>query len=89
VIVHGPGKFLIRNKTNGAAWWGEVGNYPPPGLGEVSPLATEAGGYEIPKGATAGVQLEISLGPEEAFSGIVKTAEAEQELEVLRVSPHF
>jgi hypothetical protein len=89
VLVHGPGKFLIRNKTNTAAVFLEVGNYPPPGLGEVAPLATEASGFEEPKGATAGFLLEIGLGPEEALSCIVKAAEAEQELEILRTSPKF
>lgn len=87
IICRGPSRWLVRNRTNGAPIFLEVGNYPE--TGEPVPVATEATGYEIPKGTSVGSPLEIGLGPEESLTGIVKTGEGEQELELLRVSPHF
>jgi hypothetical protein len=82
-VARGPGKFLIANKTATAAVFYEAGTYGPPGT-PIAPLATEAGGYEI----AAGAALEVTLGPEEALTAIVKAAGAEQELQLLQVSPH-
>jgi hypothetical protein len=86
VICQGPGSFLIRNKTNTASIFLEMGAVPEAGLGEITPLATEAEGAEWEKGAGT---LEVKLGPQVALTGIVKSGEGEQEIHVLRNGPHF
>lgn len=80
-IARGAGKYKIANRTATAAIFVQVGNNPETGAPQ--PLATEAEGTEV---EAKGV-YEVSLGPENSLSAIVKAAGAEQELDVSVVSP--
>lgn len=80
-IAKGAGKFKIVNRTASAAIFLQVGNNPE--IGAPTPLATEAEGTEVVSSGT----YEVSLGPENSLSAIVKTGGAEQELDVSVLSP--
>lgn len=84
VIAEGPGSVLIRNVTETQPIFLEVGTLSggAGAGGTPAPIATEAGGYELP--AKAGPTV-VSLANGVVLTGIAKTAE--QELHVLRDGP--
>ncbi len=86
VIAQGPGKYRIRNKTNGAAIFLSTAAIPETGV--PTPAASEAEGYEWEKSSAGEDVIEVTLAVEQALVGIVKTGEAEQELHVLQTAPH-
>lgn len=84
-IARGPGKFLIRNKTNTQSVFLSLANNPE--SGEPVPAASSSTGYEWEKTASGEDRIEVALSVEESLVGVA--AVAEQELMVLQISPHF